>query len=107
MKSRLEKVYGKLPNQKVELSLIQDLDSEFDKIINATETLLDVQKELSTLIFNFRDDINAYSASSYIEIIGDYRNSMIELGLEPDTKYQDAIDNWLEVKDYAVNTYIN
>ena len=95
MKSRLEKVYSKLPNQKVnlkkqkiDLSLVDDIDTslvaleryygEFeDEYLIAKNQIVEAEKILSNIVTNFENDV--FSTFQEIQIVIE---KIEELGLD-------------------------
>ena len=126
MKSRLEKVYSKLPNQKVnlkahkvDLSLVDDIDNEY-------QGFRDAYDEASNLAYGYGDEIisayedfkRKYDLDNYIvngktryleEIgervqgfLGNLENKADELGIKP----SDIIEGYDEIV-FMVDNYKN
>ena len=106
MKSRLEKVYSKLPNQKkVELSVASDLDDayeEYKQIIGRHESSLDELTESKIKLKEAQDDVEYYndiedelfevlirSRDNVSEILGDLETKVGELGFAPSDLFPD------------------
>ena len=112
MKSNIDKVYSKLPNkkhnfkkQRVDLSLINDLEKDLIKMNNSKDKILDEGKRISEEIFNYRDVITEFNTTDFILLIGDYRSAANELGIEMDSKFEDALEEYREVKRFWADHY--
>ena len=109
MKSRLEKVYSKLPNQKVdlktqkvELSLIDNLENEIIQLYNMAEKADSNIKNAKEIIEKVKDEafdfvvIDFQSAFTKLEnSLDEANNKMEEIGLDKSllkTYYDDKYD---------------
>ena len=110
-----KKVFSKLfkpktaLSKKVALSIISDLNSEYDSIISSTNELIDGGSDVSAAMFNlrqdFRDLLNRYNTGDYINLLSNYENAANDLGLNIDEKYQTAFDEFLSAKEYWANNF--
>jgi len=133
MKSRLEKVYSKLPNQKIDLSSVSELERASDMLTIDTTNLnelRDVQDNLQE--FNLRFDaiqslaeefVNQYeyirdayydmpNPSQIDTILNEFAINAEALGLEPksvdifnvlEEQYTEILDFSLSVEDFIDN----
>jgi len=109
MKSRLEKVYSKLPNQKVdlktqkvELSLIDNLENEIIQLYNMAEKADSNIKNAKEIIEKVKDEafdfvvIDLQSAFTKLQnSLDEANNKMEEIGLDKSllkTYYDDTYD---------------
>lgn len=98
MKTR-EKIYKELfASQRVELSIINNLEKEYSKITKATNLINSEGKKLDREIFNFRDVWNV-DATKLISLIGDYKKMAKELGINTDDKFEKALNDLSEAKN--------
>jgi len=96
-------------SKKVDLSLISDINSEYDSIISLTNELIDGGSDVSTAIFNlkqdYRDLLNSYNTGDYINLLNNYKNAANELGLDIDEKYQTAFDEFINAKRFWTDEF--
>tara|TARA_B110000977_G_C10874277_1_gene414876 strand:+ start:16 stop:369 length:354 start_codon:yes stop_codon:yes gene_type:complete len=96
-------------SKKVALSIINDLNSEYENITSSTNEIIDGGSEVSAAMFNlkldFRDLLNKYSTIDYIGLLSDYENAANELGLDIDEKYNTAFDEFLSAKRYWADEF--
>ena len=110
-----KKVFSKLfkpktaLSKKLSLSIISELNSEYDSIISSTNELIDGGSDVSAAIFNlkqdFRDLLNKYDTGEYIDLLSDYESAANELGLDIDEKYQTAFNEFLIAKQYWADNF--
>jgi len=91
--------------QKVELSLIDDLESLLSEMQNAKDEIQDKGSEISSTIFNFRDVLNNFDTTEYLQLIFKYQEASNNLGIDIDSKYEDALEEYREVKSKWANQY--
>lgn len=94
-----------LETQKIELALIDDLDKEFKKINSAKDELTKEGNRIGKLIFGFRDVLNNYKTTTFINLLSDYEKAAKDLGINVDTKYQKAFDDYLAEKRKQQNRF--
>ena len=82
--------------ERVELALIDDLEREFKKISNSKEEITKEANKIDKLIFSFRDVLGNYDTKTYIKLLGDYQKAAKDLGVNIDSKYQKAFDDYLD-----------
>jgi len=116
MKSRLEKVYSKLPNQKVNLKAHKVALSLIDDIANEIDTFEQAESEASYLAYDYGDEImDAYSdfrvkynlddyivngstrfleevAENLLRTLNELQTKAEELGVDPNEIYSDFDD---------------
>ena len=94
-----------LSKQKTELSIIDDLDSLHSEIQNAKDEIQEQGSEISSTIFNFRDVLNNFDTTEYLQLILKYQDASSNLGIDIDSKYEDALEEYREVKRKWANQY--
>ena len=96
MKSRLEKVYNKLPNQKLDLktqkinlSLIQNLENEIINVYKMTDMAEDTIKDAKEIIEKAKNDafdfVNSDLQTAFVDLENSLRNTyqkLEEVGLD-------------------------
>jgi len=95
--NKLFKEETQLAKHEVELGLIQDLEKEFAKIIQATKAIKDEGSRLDKEIFAFRD-VYGVDASKYINLKEDYKKAAANLGVNVDAKFDKAFNDLDSVK---------
>lgn len=112
MKSNIDKVYSKLPKKhnfrkhKVDLSLIDDLEKDLIKMNNSKDKIFDEGKRISEEIFNYRDVLNEFNTTDFVLLINDYIDAANELGIEMDSKFEDALEEYREVWEYWADRFL-
>ena len=86
---------------KVELALIDNIEKEYRKIQAATDEIRKEEQRLGKLIFEFRDVFNNYSAPKFIGMISEAQKAAKDLGIDIDSKYQKAFDDYISAKKQA------
>lgn len=88
--------------EKVELSLASDMEKEFKKIQSATELIAregkQTSKEQFDLTSRFIDIYNSYNATAYIVLLQKYTTAAKDLGVDIDSKYDKAIEDYQQTK---------
>jgi signal transduction histidine kinase len=101
-----ERIYAQLSKnsktrfnkQKVELSLIDDLESLVSEMQNAKDEIQEKGSEISSIIFYFRDVLANFNTTEYLQLMQKYREASNNLGIDIDSKYQDALEEYYEVQ---------
>ena len=92
--------------ERVELALINDLEKEYKKIHQAKDEITKEGKRIDKLIFEFRDVLNNYKTANYIKLYFNYEKAAKELGVEIDSKFKKALDDYQEEKRKQAKRYV-
>ena len=91
--------------EKVELSLINNLEKEYKKIQQAKDEINKEGKRIDKLIFQLRDVLNNYKTANYINLYFSYEKAAKELGVEIDPKFKKALDDYQAERRKQTDTY--